>query len=175
MKRSQQLADECCMSSIAVTYDLAIAKIAMQIQAHEAPRFDNIFVAMGAFHLEMAFFHAIGKYIEESGGPYILVESEVIASNSVKNFLNLNSYNRRKRLHGLLSLAFQVLHYEAYQKHSNHENEFKEVLSLNLQHNRLLETKELNDDYERYNKYREDTTAGKHGKQLNFGWNILTL
>ena len=105
MKRSQQLAEECHMGSIAVTYDLAIAKVAMQIQAHEAPRFNNIFVAMGAFHMEMPFFNAIGKYIEESGGPYILIDSGVLASGSLRGFIKSKSYNRCKRLHGLLSVA----------------------------------------------------------------------
>ena len=37
-------------------YDLAIAKLAMQIQAEEKPTFDKIFISLGSFHLEMAFF-----------------------------------------------------------------------------------------------------------------------
>ena len=77
MKRSQQLADECNLKFIPVTYDLAIAKIATQIQNHESPRFDNIFIALGAFLLEIAFVNVIGIHIEESGGPYELAESGV--------------------------------------------------------------------------------------------------
>ena len=69
MKRSSILARECQKSSIAVTYDLAIAKIAMRIQENESPRFDNLFIALGPFHEQMAFFSALGKYIAESGGP----------------------------------------------------------------------------------------------------------
>ena len=73
MKRLQRLAEECNKESIVVTYDLAIAKLTMQIQTKEAPLYDNIFIAMGTFHIEMTFFSAIGKYIEESGVPYILM------------------------------------------------------------------------------------------------------
>ena len=47
--------------SIAVTYDLAIAKITMQLQAEESPKYDNVFVAMGSFHMELSMFGAIAK------------------------------------------------------------------------------------------------------------------
>ena len=56
-------------TSIAVTYDLAIAKIAMQIQHEETPKYDGVFIALGSFHIEMAFFKVLGKIIAESGGP----------------------------------------------------------------------------------------------------------
>ena len=56
MKRSVQLASECAKPAIAVTYDLAIAKIAMRIQENESPTFDMLFIALGAFHVILAFF-----------------------------------------------------------------------------------------------------------------------
>ena len=61
MRRSQCIANECGKTSIVVSYDLAIAKIAMQIQAEESPKFDDIFVALGSFHIELAFFSSMGK------------------------------------------------------------------------------------------------------------------
>ena len=41
---------------IAVTYDLAIAKVAMQIQSQESPKYGQSFINIGAFHIELAFF-----------------------------------------------------------------------------------------------------------------------
>ena len=38
---AKRIADECGKDEICVTYDLAIAKIAMQIQAEESPNFDG--------------------------------------------------------------------------------------------------------------------------------------
>ena len=35
-----------------ITYDLAIAKVAKQIQCEEYPTFDSIFVMFGTFHVE---------------------------------------------------------------------------------------------------------------------------
>ena len=72
LKRTQQVAAEFNMTSISVTYDLAIAKIALEIQAEERPQYDNIFIALGAFHIELSLFGVLGKYIAESGEPYLL-------------------------------------------------------------------------------------------------------
>ena len=78
MKRAEQLAVECGKREIALTYDLAIAKMAMEIQIEEGPTFDKIFVTVGSFHIEMVFFSVIRKYISESGGSHTLTESGII-------------------------------------------------------------------------------------------------
>ena len=74
MKRAQKIAEENRKQEICVTYDLAIAKIAHQLQEEEVPKFDNVFFALGGFHIEMAAFAVFGKYIAKSGGPDILNE-----------------------------------------------------------------------------------------------------
>ena len=61
MKRAQKIAKECSRKTIAVTYDLAIAKSSMQLQAAESPTYDNLFITMGAFHAELAFFFRLRK------------------------------------------------------------------------------------------------------------------
>jgi hypothetical protein len=111
MGRAQGIVNESKKESISVTYDLAIAKVAMQIQAEESPKFDNVFVALGAFHIEMALFVAFGKYVAESGGPHILNEAGVIEKGSIKSFLSGKSYKRSKRCHQRLALAMEILHF----------------------------------------------------------------
>ncbi|EFN63888.1 hypothetical protein EAG_08093, partial [Camponotus floridanus] len=56
MKESQKIADELGEKCINVIYDLAIAKVAMQIQASEKPTYDNLFIHLGAFHIMIAYF-----------------------------------------------------------------------------------------------------------------------
>ena len=63
LKRALAFANQSERDSIAVTYDLAIAKIAMHLQAEESPKYDKAFAAMGSFHMELTMFGAIGKYI----------------------------------------------------------------------------------------------------------------
>lgn len=94
MKIAQKIADECREEYMLVHYDLAIARPALQIQAAEAPRFDNLFIAFGPFHISLAFFGALGYLIDSSGGPEMLTESGVLASGSLNGFLSGRHYNR---------------------------------------------------------------------------------
>ena len=112
LRRALKIAAECNLRTIPVTFDLAIAKVAYQIQATESPAFDAVFINLGAFHIEMAYFNAIGKYINESGGPYILIESGVLASGSLHGFIKGKHYNRCKRIHMLLAAALEILRIE---------------------------------------------------------------
>ena len=73
-----------------MTYDLAIAKTALQLQEEEeeALKFDNVFVAIGGSHIEMAAFAVFGKYIAKFGGPNILNEDHIIEKGSPKLFIS---------------------------------------------------------------------------------------
>ena len=37
----------------------------------------------GSFHIELSFFSSLGKFIEGSGGPYILSECDIAAMGSI--------------------------------------------------------------------------------------------
>ena len=175
MKRAQRVAEESNKDSIAVTYDLAIAKVAMQIQTEEAPKYDNVYVAMGAFHIELALFHAIGKFIEESGGPYILNESNVLAKGSLKDFITAKSYKRCKRLHELLSVAFEMLHFESFLSQQPNNEEIRYVITSELdtiEHNKNINlhevSKKMDDVLSGYTQHITDTEQGKHGKTAQY-------
>ena len=56
LKRLQKIAEECNKYNISVTCDLAIAKVAMQLQAEEKPTYDNVFIHLGPFHITCVFF-----------------------------------------------------------------------------------------------------------------------
>lgn len=55
-RQAQQVATECGQASIMVTYDLAMAIIAMRLRSTKKPTSDNIFVNCGKFYVQMAFF-----------------------------------------------------------------------------------------------------------------------
>ena len=114
MNRALKIADESGRKSIAVIYDLAIAKVAMQIQVTEKPKYDNLFVNLG---VEMAFFKVMGKFIAESGGPYILNECDVLQKGSIIGFIQGKSYNRVKRLNRLLSVTMEIHHFCSFLHH----------------------------------------------------------
>ena len=175
MKKAQRVAEEAHKDNIAVTYDLAIAKVAMQIQAEESPKYDNLFIAMGAFHIEMALFHAIGKFVEESGGPYVLNECNVLAKGSLKGFITGKSYKRSKRLHQLLSVAFEILHFKSYLSNLQNTEEAAEIIKSELdvtKHHAFTQSYtpsvEFGEIMKGYEQYLDETEKGNHGKTAQY-------
>lgn len=56
LSMAQDIAKECGQTHIIVTYDLAIASKAYRIQASMTPKFENVFITLGAFHTQLSFF-----------------------------------------------------------------------------------------------------------------------
>jgi len=150
---------------------LAIAKMAMQIQFEEKPRFKRIFVALGAFHVEMAFFGAIGKVVAESGGPHVLNECDVLAKGSLNSFYKGTHYNRCKRLHELLALAMELLHFQRFASALKYED--VAILSKAFQEGKDLMVEEsccteVNEILKSYDEFTTKTRKGDHGKTAEF-------
>ena len=114
MRVANQEATECNQSFISVTYDLAIATKAFAIQSQEKQEFDNLFILLGSFHIELSYFKAIGKFIEESGGPFVLTETGILASGSLRGFITGKHYTRCKRIHPLFAAALESLHFNQF-------------------------------------------------------------
>lgn len=114
LEMSQSVPEECKAPYIQITYDLAIARISYCIQAQESPKFNNIFTHMGAFHVELAFFKALGTFIEECGLNHIMTECDLIANGSIGGFIAGKNCNRCRRLHPLMALVLQQLHFESF-------------------------------------------------------------
>ena len=129
LKLTRLCAKECNQKYGIVTYDLNAAKPAFQIQATENPLYDDIFIMLGPFHIELTFFKAIGKLIAESGGPSLLTETSVLNGGSVHGFLEGKNYNRCKKLHPILALAFEILHINAFLETFGHKDEITDILS----------------------------------------------
>ena len=81
---AQKIAQECGEKHAIVHYDLAIAKPALQIQAQESPKYDNVFICFGTFHISMAYFGSLGYLLESSGCSEVLCNAGVLASGSVQ-------------------------------------------------------------------------------------------
>ena len=119
LRRSLEIVNEVGMEYITVTYDLAIAKVAFSIQSEESPKFDRLFIMLGAFHIQMAFFNVIGKYVDHSGSQHIQKESSVLAEGSQEGFILGKYFNRCKRVHPLLSAAIELLHLSGFTENND--------------------------------------------------------
>ena len=94
LKISQQVAMESEEPFVVVHYDLAVAKPAMQIQQEERPQFNNVLICFRAFHIEMAYFGALGHFLDGSGGSTIMADADVLAPGSLNGFILGKHYNR---------------------------------------------------------------------------------
>ena len=94
MVRTMSVAEETRQHYGIVTYDLAVAIKAYSIQEIERPLFDKLLIMLGNFHIELAFFAAVGNFICESGIEYILTEADVLAEGSMLGFIKGKFYNR---------------------------------------------------------------------------------
>ena len=175
MKKSLKISSGCGKHNIAVTYDLAIAKLALQIQAEESPEFDNIFVTLGSFRIEIAFLNAFGKIVSKSGALHLLNESLVLAAGSTNGFIKGNNYNRCKRIHELLSLAFEILHFQSYLAKIPNSDDVLDIIrsELNIikknQDSASQEfSKELLNILSDYKNYWNENLSRMHGKTAQF-------
>ena len=114
MKRSLQVAYETNQEYTVVTYDLAVALKAYLIQSIEAPLFDRLLIMLGNFHLELAFYGAIGTYVNDSGAEYLLTECEVLAEGSLNGFIKGKHYKRCSRIHQILAVVMERKLYESF-------------------------------------------------------------
>ncbi len=104
---SKKVASECGDSYAIVTYDLAIAKPALQMQAQESPRFGNVFFCFGAFHISMAYFSGLGHILEFSGGTEISCATDILATCSVRGFVGRKHFNHCKHIHPCSLLPYK--------------------------------------------------------------------
>lgn len=114
LKICLELADECNQQYIMVTYDSGIANRAYRIQAEHSPMFDRIFINLCPFHIELAFFKAIGKWLDECGIPKMFTSAGLIAEGSLNAVMNGKHVNRCKRLHSVGALALKMLHFDQF-------------------------------------------------------------
>ena len=74
---SKRVSEECGSTFTVITYDLAIAKTAIKILNEEPDEFKDVFIMLGAFHIEGSIFSAIGKLIEGSFKPFLPTVNQI--------------------------------------------------------------------------------------------------
>lgn len=165
---TKELAMECNQEFISVTYDLAIAMKAYRIQKDCSPIFDSIFIHIGEFHVLLAFYKALGKFVDDSGIPRLMVVSKIIADGSLNSFISGKNYNRCKELHSVMALSFKILHFQEFlktyqEKHCDFDaNEIQDILQSRCDVPEKIAL--LNDFLTDYEKYFEKSFNGDFGK-----------
>ena len=182
LRVTQQVAQECGQEYGVVHYDLNAAKPALQIQSTEAPKYDNLFICFGPFHIVMSYFGSVEYLIDSSGGPEILVDADVLASGSLTGFLKWKHFNRCKILHLLFATALQVLHFKNFLEEFGPISQELATRMDELKRSpgpAMLECIEGSQEYkylmESYEHSVQQTLDGEHGNTARFWMTYITL
>lgn len=174
MNESLKIAGELNQPSISVSYDLAIAKVAMKIQSAKRPTYDNLFIHLGTFHVMIAYFKAVGKFIAGCGLMNVAVDSGLLASGSVELFLAGKHFNRCKRIHPIMSLGLEMMNFQLFLESKNiiiGDVLRAELLNFNkgrLSLTAVLENQEMSELMNSYFAHREACLNGEFGKTVQF-------
>ena len=132
----------------------------------------------GVFHIILNIFSSVGKIIEGLGGPYVLSEAKIIMPGSINQFMKGKMYNRCKRGHTLLAAAFHGLHLAKFIEDEREKGNFMSDLKniaiqgpVNVQ-DIPQKIKQVLDEYE---KFVDETLAGKRGKTAHFWMQYTTI
>ena len=174
MMRTISVAKETGQDYAVVTYDLAVALKAYSIQAIESPLFDKMLIMLGNFHIELAFYGAVGTLINESGIEFILTEADILAEGSMMGFIKGKFYNRCTRIHELLA---NVLEQKLYQRFlleiPEEENDsLQEVMSTvpadHRQAEEYLLDQAVTQHLQKYEDYFQSILNGSLGSSAQF-------
>ncbi|KAJ8031889.1 hypothetical protein HOLleu_25241 [Holothuria leucospilota] len=181
MRRAMNVAIETQQEYGIVTYDLAVALKAYSIQALDAPLFDKLLIMLGNFHLELAFYGAIGTYINESGVEHLLTESGVLAEGSLMGFIRGKYYNRCVRIHDILALAMERKVYNSFKSTLTQEvqDAIEGLLAvvpqdLNAQEQFLNTHPIFQDHMDQYELFLKDVMNGKLGPTAQY-WSLYVF
>lgn len=123
-------------------------------------------------------FQVIGKFIDSSGIPKLLVDSGLLAEGSLGGLLKGTHFNRCKKLHPVAALSFKILHFEVFWKWYD-EKEHAEKITMDemleiLQNDSTnyattdVAIPSLKDAMDQYHLYSQQTLHGQHGLTAQF-------
>lgn len=110
--RSEQLAKQCNMKYVHITFDCGAAMKAYHVIWNNPERFANVFLHLGDFHYMKAFFGVLGSYVSGSGFEDIVYQAGMCQPGSMKSFLDGKHYNRAFMIHESFAEAISRLFHE---------------------------------------------------------------
>ena len=140
------------------------------------PFFKKLFIHSGIFHILMAYFCAIGKYISNYGLISIIIESELIGSGSGASFISGKDFNKCKLIYAIVALALEQEQFEMFLDRENViiTAEFKNIFK---DPNSPLNNEEeaINEVLSHFEKFQKKCLLGEYGKQNNFMHFLFSL
>ncbi|KAG8181583.1 hypothetical protein JTE90_017332 [Oedothorax gibbosus] len=114
LERSMIISNELKIDKLVIVMDQAIYSKDQQIRWQNDVFQKRFVLRLGEFYTTMAFLDAIGKRFRDAGFQDILIESGIVAPNSINGVINDNHYNRSIRAHKLLAESLQKFRLQTF-------------------------------------------------------------
>ena len=130
---------------------------------------------LGNFHVELAFYGALGTFVDGSGIASLLTESGVLAEGSVDAFREGKFYNQCTRIHELFATAMERKFFEKYIMEMSYEERaaFEEAIEhVTQEPSRVLEYLEgdpvVQEHVRKYQIYFNEALRGQLGPTAQY-------
>ena len=124
---------------------------------------------MNSFHMELAMFGTIGKYIAESGAEHLLNETHVIEKGSLNGFTHGKNYNLFKRSYQLLALALEIKHFQGFLASKENQDVYNDQIeNICKEQNPSKNPDDAQELLYDYKSFIEKTKAADHGQTEKF-------
>ena len=177
LRCSEEASKEVGQKYVITTFDLGVCMMAYPLVWSNSKRYEDHIIMIGTFHLACGYLKMLGKKMEGTGFPEILLEASLITPGSLSGVISAKNYSRSLNCHKVLMEALERLMLSVFLDKKG-ENALLEKLpesSKNLVNNLVkypskdAEKAILNDQdvcsyLEEYMKFREDIRNGHFGK-----------
>lgn len=114
LERSIKIANHLNVDNLVLVMDQAMYSKAQQIRWQNDIFQSRLVLRLGEFHTVMAYLAVIGKRFCDAGLQDILIESGIVAQNSINRVINGHHYNRSIRAHKLLAESLQTFRLQTF-------------------------------------------------------------
>ena len=135
---------------------------------------------LGSFHIEFAFYGAVGTMMNDSGLEFILTEADVLAEGSIMGFIKGKFYNRCTRIHEIVANVLEQKIYSRFLLELSDEEYqfFQDVMNVIPEDQHQVEA-HLSDPIiaehmQKYKDFLHSVMVGSHGPTAQF-WGIYVF
>jgi len=157
-----------------VTFDLAAAKLALNLVWADSDKYKSVTVHLGAFHTMCSYMGAIGRMMTGSGFEEVVINSGVCASGSLDQVLTGKHFNRAIRVHGHVLSALERLLLQAFvDRHGFDIASYPELLTLATEPNassldEVENSPTIATMFNQFTAFLDEVRRGEMGKTAQF-------
>ena len=107
---------------VVITGDQPVYALGKQVQWMYPDRYDDILWMMGSLHIEMAFLHALGNWLSESGWTDVFERARITTTGRIDSFLSGNKVKRTRYAHQVSLASLVELSVMSFRKQNSGQN-----------------------------------------------------